>query len=432
MTRFSSKGAQPGLERIGRLFQLLGDPQNSWPAFHVVGTNGKGSTCAFLDASLRASGCRTAFYSSPHLVTPAERLVIDGTPLEAREWLDALRRVTAVLQQDSTLASAPPSYFELLTATAFLLAAERRVEVIVAEAGLGGRLDATNLLGRVLCSISASISRDHMEFLGNTLEEIAGEKFAVVRKDTPACFMGDTVSLIPLFRAFCAERGAVPYILPEEAHLENVTVRPEGCSFDFCSSRLTLKGVRTRLTGRYQLDNAALALLSLSCVQEKIPSLTPAGILRGMEEARWPGRLEVLSQNPWIVLDGGHNRDGVEKLMRSVAELWPESRLGIVYAAMRDKEYEACLSVLSGLRPELCTAEVPGMARCLTAGELRDAAKGLPWRGEPRAFASPLKAVEAALEGNDVVLVCGSLYLIGWIRPRLQAMLKEGSCDDTL
>lgn len=432
LTRFSSKEVHPGLDRIERLLHLLGDPQDAWPALHVVGTNGKGSTCAFLDSVLRASGYCTAFYSSPHLESPAERLLMDGNPLESGEWLDALQRVTAALKEDRTLASDPPSYFELLTATAFLLAAERRVEVSVVEAGLGGRLDATNLLGRVLCSVVASISRDHTEFLGDTLEAIAGEKFAVVRKDTSACFMGDPPFLIPLFRSACAERGAVPHVLPEVARLENVSVSPEGCAFDFCSSRLTLKGIRTRLTGRYQLDNAALALLALSCVRETLPHVTPEAIQRGMEDARWPGRLEVLSRDPLVVLDGGHNRDGVEKLVHSVKELWPEKKWSVVYTAMRDKEYGACLSLLSGLKPALYATEVPGMARCLPAGDLREAAQSFSWRGEPRAFASPLEAARAALGENDGVLVCGSLYLIGWIRPRLRAMLKEGPYDDAL
>lgn len=432
LTRFSSKGVTPGLDRISHLLHLLGDPQDAWPAIHVVGTNGKGSTCAFLDSVLRASGYSLAFYSSPHLESPAERLLIDGKPLESGEWMDALQRVTAALKGEETLASDPPSYFELLTATAFLLAAERQVDVAVVEAGLGGRLDATNLLDRVLCSVVTSISWDHMEFLGGTLEAIAGEKFAVVRPHTPACFMGDNASLIPLFRSVCTERGAVPHVLPEEARLENVSVTPEGCTFDFCSPCLTLKDVRTRLIGRYQLANAALALLALSCAREELPRVTPETIRRGMEDARWPGRLEVLSREPLVALDGGHNRDGVEKLVRSVAELWPGEKMGVVYAAMRDKEYEACLSLLSGLKPALYVTEVPGMARCLSAGELREAAKSFSWRGEPRAFASPLEAVQAALDENDGVLVCGSLYLIGWIRPRLRAWLKEGPCDDAL
>nr|MCR5347753.1 hypothetical protein [Fretibacterium sp.] len=265
------------------------------------------------------------------------------------------------------------------------------------------------------------------EFLGDTLEAIAGEKFAVVRKDTPACFMGDPPFLIPLFRSVCAEHGAVSHVLPEETCLENVSVGPEGCAFDFCSSRLTLSNIQTRLAGRYQLNNAALALLALSSAGEALSCVTPESIRQGMKDACWPGRLEVLSRDPLIVLDGGHNRDGVAKLVNSAAELWPGKKWGVVYAAMRDKEYGACLSLLSGLNPMLYAAEVPGMARCLPAVELQEAAKRVSWRGNPRSFDSPLEAVRAALDGNDGVLVCGSLYLIGWIRPRLRAMLKEGA-----
>ena len=420
----ASEGIRPGLERIERLLRLLGDPQGAWPALHIVGTNGKGSTCAFLASVLSASGYRTALYTSPHLESPGERLLIDGQPLRAGEWLEATRRAAAAVGEDVALRADPPSYFELATAAAFLLTAEQGVEVAVVEAGLGGRLDATNLLGRAACSVVASVSMDHMEFLGDTLEAIAGEKFAVVRPDTPACFMGDNPGLIPLFRSVGERVGAVPFVVSEEARVENARVTEEGSSFDFHSPRLALSGVRIGMVGRYQLNNAALALSALSCVLEKFPKLTPPAILRGMAAARWPGRLEILSHAPLVVLDGGHNQDGVSRLTESVAELWPGRKLGVVYAAMRDKDYSGCLSLLSTLSTALYATAVPGMGRSLSAEDLLAASQKFPWRNEPQAFASPLDAAEAAMGENDVTLICGSLYLVGWIRPRLREMLE--------
>ena len=422
----ASQGIRPGLERIGRLLHLLGSPQDRWPALHVVGTNGKGSTCAFLASALRAAGCRTAFYSSPHLESPAERLLIDGKPIAGEKWLAAVREVVAPVREDGLLAQDPPSYFELVTAAAFLLAEREGAQVGVVEAGLGGRLDATNLLGQVVCSVVASISMDHMEFLGNTLEEIAGEKFAVVRPDVPACFLGDNPALVPLFKSFCGRAGALPHVVSEEVRLEDVLMDESGCTFDFRSPLLRLDRVRTRLPGRYQLSNASLALLALAQVRDRFPGLTEQSILRGIAEARWPGRLEVIAHDPTVVLDGGHNLDGVKKLVESVRELWRGKRLGVVYAAMRDKDYRGCLSLLGTLSPALYATEVPDMERCLPAQDLLSAAARFPWRNEPRSFASPLEAALLARRENEVVLVCGSLYLIGWVRPRLREALESG------
>lgn len=421
----ASPGIRPGLERVRRLLELLGNPQDDYPALHVVGTNGKGSTCAFLESVLRAAGYRTAFYSSPHLESPGERLLIAGRPLAADRWMAAVQKTVDAVRGDSSLEADPPSYFEMVTAAAFCLASEERADVAVVEAGLGGRLDATNLLGDVVCSVVASISRDHSEYLGDTLERIAGEKFAVVRPGVPACCLGDNAGLIPLFKSFCARAGALPYVVSEDSEAINVRVTDCGCSFDFIGKSLSLRDIRIRMVGRYQVSNAALALSALERTWDRFPRLTPESVREGMEAAFWPGRLEVVRKAPLVVLDGGHNEDGVRKLVESVRELWPGRRVGIVYAAMRDKEYGACLSLLQGLSPALYVTAVPGLSRSLEPAGLLKAAEGFSWRNAPCPFDSPLDAVEAATAENEVVLVCGSLYLIGWIRPRLQGLKNE-------
>lgn len=416
---------RPGLERIGRLLELLGHPQNDYPMLHVVGTNGKGSTCAFLESVLRASGYRTAFYSSPHLESPGERLLVEGRPLGVERWMTAVRSAVEIMKEDASLLEDPPSYFELVTAVAFLLASRAGVDVAVVEAGLGGRLDATNLSDTVVCSVIASISMDHSDYLGATLEAIAREKFAVVRPGTPACFLGDNAELIPLFKSFCLERGAAPSVVSEDAELNNVRVTDHGCAFDFTARALNLKDVRTRLVGRYQVSNAALALLALDRVWDRFPRLTPENVCKGMEAAFWPGRMEVVCREPFVLLDGGHNRDGVLKLAEGVRELWPGRDVGVVYAVMRDKDYGGCLEVLQSLLPAFYATTVPGVPRSLPAAALMEEAKRLQWRNCPRSFDSPLDAVDAAMGENEVILVCGSLYLIGWIRSQLSARLRK-------
>ena len=422
----------PGLERIARLLQRLGNPQDSFKAIHIVGTNGKGSTGAFISSVLKASGYRTAFYSSPHLESPGERLLVSGQALSPSEWVHAVQEAASVIHEGEDL----PSYFELLTAGAFCLMRNKKIDVAVVEAGLGGKLDATNTMHNVICSVIASISIDHTEYLGPTLESIAGEKFAVVRKNTPACFSGSPEKLIPMFRKVCAENGALPFVVSEGAVIRNAHVSPEGNTFDFSANGLTLQGVHTGLIGAYQVKNAGLALSAISLIRNVLPNITEDSVRKGMHNAVWPGRLELIAKNPAVILDGGHNFDGVANLCKSVNELWPsesgvsesganvgDKSIGVVYAAMRDKDYPGCLGLLSNeLHPKIYVTTVPGMSRAAKPDELLTAAKGLTWKNSPEGFALPEDALKRAInDGNSVVLVCGSLYLVGYIRGKTAA-----------
>ena len=391
----------------------MGNPQNSFRSVHIVGTNGKGSTGAFISSVLSASGYRTGFYSSPHLESPGERLLVDGEILSADKWVDAVNVAVEAAEECGVL----PSYFELLTAGAFELARNAGIEAGVIEAGLGGKLDATNTMSNTACTVIASVSYDHMEYLGPTLEGIAGEKFAVVRENVPAVFSGYDESLVPMFRDTCREKGALPFVVSEEARMENVRVTAEGNRFDFFAPRLELRDIHTGLIGGYQVRNATLALSAISLMRESFPKISEASIREGMLKATWPGRLEIVSRSPLIILDGGHNLDGVKNLCASVRELWPDRKFAVVYAAMRDKDYAGCLEVMSeSLRPKLYAACVPGMARSASPDEILRAAGNFAWGNVPEAFTNPDEAIRRAVSENDAVLVCGSLYLIGYIK----------------
>ena len=422
ITKCASPGIRPGLERIERLLSILGNPQNNYPAVHVVGTNGKGSTCAFLASVFQTAGYKTALYTSPHLESPAERLAIDGRFLEPERWMICAEKAVSAVVEDDMLRGDPPSYFELITAAAFLLAAEEDVDVAVIEAGMGGRLDATNLLSKVVCTAVASISMDHAEFLGSTVQAIAGEKFAVVRNGAPACYLGDNESLLSIFERFCCDAGAIPFIVSRDAKIDSVSVTADGCEFDYSTPGFEMKRVKTRLLGRYQVSNATLALSVLSLLTEKFDRLTEDAIRAGLFNARWPGRLEVMSRSgekPVLVLDGGHNPDGVAKLAESAAELWGGKKIGVVYAAMKDKDYPACIRSINKLAPEFYATTVPDVARALSVPEITAVASEMQWRGGVKPFENPLAAIAEASKNNDVVLVCGSLYFIGWLRSRV-------------
>ena len=411
----------PGLERISQLLSLMNNPQNSFKSVHIVGTNGKGSTGSFISSILSESGYKTGFYSSPHLVSPGERLLVDGQELSAEKWLEAVNAAVNVAVESEIL----PSYFELLTAGAFELARREGIEAGVIEAGLGGKLDATNTMNNTVCTVIASVSIDHTEYLGPTLEGIAGEKFAVVRENVPAVFSGVDESLTEMFTEICREKKALPFIVSKQARVDNVNVTAEGNTFDFYGNNLELRNIRTGLIGGYQVRNAALALSAISFMRDSFPKITEDSIRAGMLKAKWPGRLEIVSKNPLIVLDGGHNYDGVMKLCASVNELWPDKKICVVYAAMRDKNYEGCIELLNrSLNPSLYVTTVPGMARAAKPDELMRAAEKFSWENLC-AFDEPSDAVkESVKNGNDLTLVCGSLYMIGYIRPMLYNFVK--------
>ena len=441
-TRMASPGIRPGLERIARLLTLLGNPEKSFPAIHIVGTNGKGSTAAFTERILRESGYATALYTSPHLESPAERLLLNGTPLSVEEWSSCAFDVEDALKKDPTLRSDPPTFFEIVTATAFLLCGRFGVDVAVVEAGLGGRLDATNLLGDVRLTLITSISMDHMDFLGDTLESIAAEKFAVMRKGMPALFSGTPASLVPLFRSTANENGAIPNITAELCSCEAIRNDSGELAYTYRINHPALQSpigrdgnqtgegavipVSTCLRGMYQIENSALAISGALLLASRFQKITTESIRKGIAAARWPGRFETIHSNPPLVLDGGHNPGGVEKLTESLAVVYGGKKIGVVYGCMKDKAYPECLALLRKVCSRLYCVEVPGNPRSARPELLAETARDSGWSPEEiSVLHDPLEGIRAACLSNDVVVCCGSLYLIGYVKSRLSLVNKE-------
>ena len=418
MLRLASPGIRPGLERVSRLLDLLDNPEGRFPSVHIVGTNGKGSVSAFVSSVLRESGYRVATYTSPHLESPSERLVINGSPLSVAQWDDAIRRVSEVLRADSVLQNDPPSFFEVVTAVSFLLIAEDNVDIAVIEAGLGGRLDATNRLANVVLTLVVSISMDHIDFLGDSIDKIADEKFAVMRPATPCIFLGDPTSLIPRFLEVAFEKNAIPHVLRDIVEISNPEVTLDGSSFSLKSTVSDVSAdISTPLLGTYQLRNGALSAAACIELRSRFPLITKDSILAGFRKAQWPGRLERFGRGPVLLLDGAHNPGGMAQLVESIKILLPEKTISVLFAAMRDKDYRENLRILSEIRPRLFCTTVPGMERAENPGILAAAAREFNWKEKPIAYDDPESAFGYMLDRSDYALCCGSLYFIGYIRP---------------
>ncbi len=387
-----------GLDRIHAVLAALDHPERAYRIVHVAGTNGKGSVCAMIDAGLRAAGVRTGMFTSPHLAEPTERIQVDGFEVSQDQFARAFDVVhEAALKLDP---DCHPTYFETVTAMALWLFRELQVETAVLETGLGGRLDATNAVEPALTVITA-IDFDHEIYLGNTIEAIAGEKAGILKPGVPAIFARQRPEALAVLEARAAELR-VPVTHAAEVPAREVALDSRGAHFT-----MELGGrevaLRCPLAGEHQVDNAVAAALTLHAL-----GVSPQGI----EEARWPGRLEHVAPNPDTILDGAHNPAGARALVRYLERFYHGRKIWMIYGAMADKKVAETATVLFPAASELIFT-TPHSPRSMSAGALL----ALAGRGhaEPDVDAA-VKYTLAHLSADDVVVITGSLYLVGQAR----------------
>jgi len=386
------KTAKLGLDRIRAVLEALGNPQRAYRVVHVAGTNGKGSTCAMIDAGLRAAGVRTGLFTSPHLIEPTERIQIGGLPVTQDEFGRAFQVVHEAAERLDL--DSHPTYFETVTAMGFWLFRERRVETAVIEVGLGGRLDATNVVEPALTVITP-IDFDHEIYLGHTIAAIAGEKAGILKPGVPAVFARQRPEAAAVLEEHAADLG-IAVKRTADFPVRDFEIDARGSSFS---------GIRVPLAGEHQVENAIAAALALESV-----GVSP----RGIAEARWPGRLEHVSPNPDIILDGAHNPAGARALARYLERFYPDRKLWLIYGAMRDKAVEEIAGILFPSAGELILT-APNYSRALRPEALRD----LAGRGQIAAgIGDALAKAQAAPE--DVIVITGSLFLVGEARACFQ------------
>jgi dihydrofolate synthase / folylpolyglutamate synthase len=406
----SNFGMKLGVDRMREALRLLGDPHLVVPVLHVAGTNGKGSTCAFAEASLRAARLRTGLYTSPHLVHFCERIRISGKPI-AEERAAALleeivRRVPWALREDGL------TYFEIATAMAFLAFADE-VEVAVVEVGLGGRLDATNVVEPLACAV-APLGLEHTRWLGPTLAHVAREKAGILKPGAPAVSAGQPIEAARVLADRARELGIPLWRPGRDYRFESRGDEP------FCYRGPTGFEVRPKqlgLAGHYQRGNAALACALLEAAASRGLRVRAEHAAHGLETARWPGRLEQVARDPAVFLDGAHNPHATRALARALPEVLAGRELHVVFGALDDKDHAASLAPLVplSLTLHLCPVQSP---RSADPSMLAHASR----RADARvhgSLAAALDAARAAAGRKGAVLCCGSLYLVGEARTLL-------------
>jgi dihydrofolate synthase/folylpolyglutamate synthase len=380
------KTAKLGLERIRAVLAALGNPQDGFRSIHIAGTNGKGSTCAMIDAGLRAAGIRTGLFTSPHLIEPTERIVIDGMPVTPGQFERAFNVIHEVAGEPH------PTYFETVTAMGFWLFREMGVETAVVETGLGGRLDATNVLNPILTVITP-IDFDHESYLGGTIESIAGEKAGILKEGVPAIFARQRAEALAVLERRAAEL-TVPIKHTRDFPVLDLHITARGSEFS---------GLKCPLAGEHQVENAIAAALALESL-----GVSPKGI----ENAVWPGRLEQISPNPDIILDGAHNPAGARALASYLERFYAGRKIWMIFGAMRDKAVEEIAGILFPLASELILT-APDNARALRPEALYEIAG----RGHiSPGIAAALDRARAGVSEDDVIIITGSLFLVGEAR----------------
>ena len=420
LTDLASPGIVPGLARLSRLLAHVGNPQAKFSAIHVVGTNGKGSTAATITSILDASSYKTALYTSPHLVSFGERLIIGGAPVSAEQWLRYTDIAEQIVKDDSYFNGNAPTYFELITAIAFMIIDSECVDIAVVEAGLGGRLDATNILKNVALTVVAPIGLDHTEFLGSTIREIASEKFAVMRKDSHAVFAGGESCIDELFLETARKKCSHAHIVNREYKCGSVKVSPQGTDFSL-ENREFCADFHTNLIGNHQAENAALAIAGVLCLKKHFTNIDLHSICNGVMNTKWPGRLEAISKNPLVILDGAHNPHAMVRLVETLLQIVPNGELNIVLAMMKDKDISSVLALLSKAEPTVICTEIPGMERSMKSDELKKlaSASGL---NVSESVSDPVKAVNRSIANKGTTVCCGSLYLVGYLKNNIEKL----------
>ena len=391
---------KPGLERISELCERLSNPQNSLKFIHVAGTNGKGSFCSMLASVLKKSGYKVGLYTSPYITTFNERMRVNGENIAD----DVLAEITEYVKPIADSMTDKPTEFELITAIAFEYFKRMKCDVVVLEAGMGGRLDSTNVIRNPLLSVITGIALDHTAFLGDTVEKIALEKAGIIKDNSPVLF-GGCGTPCEVISAVAAERAS-DFYTPDYSQIKNLTSDLSGSGFDYKNHSVSIS-----LLGSYQPRNAALVTEAVDVLRSRGMNITEAALVGGLAEAKWPARFEIINKEPLIIFDGAHNPEGITAAVESIRAYFGATKVSVLSGVLSDKDYNYIAGKLSEVA-DLAYIITPDNPRALSGEKYADilASHGTSATAYPSIDAAIAAAISDARRSGKVLVCLGSLY----------------------
>ena len=407
-------GIKLGLTTIRNILKNLGNPQNQYACIHIAGTNGKGSIASGLAAILQTAGFRTGLYTSPHLIDFNERITINNRQTSNKRVVETYHKV-----KEAHKGKRQPTFFEFTTAMALYEFANQGVEWAIIETGMGGRLDATNMV-KPAVSVISNISLEHRMYLGNTITEIAGEKGGIIKYRTPVVTGARQRDAISVIESLAEKKKASLYRLGKNFRVR----RNRDQTFNYYGMDHTWRHLTTNLVGPHQVDNASLVLAACeTLIRKKKLNITGSHVRKGLNNISWPGRLEFVGQSPRILLDGAHNLAAARNLARFLRDSLPKRNITLVAGILDDKPYKAMLQPLMKLCKRVIVTR-PVIDRALEPDVLYDVAKQVV--RNVRQFPGVEEAVSYAVQTakpDEVICIAGSLYVVGEAKQALEKLL---------
>ena len=411
---FARQARRYNLNRISRLLALLGNPQEQLRVIHIAGSKGKGSTAALIASILSCAGYRTGLFTSPHLITPRERCRIDGELISEADVAQCIEKMRTAIDEVSRLEFGRVSFFEIYTALAFCYFADKATDFAVVEVGLGGRLDATNVVNPV-ATVITPIGLEHTAILGETHAAIAAEKAEIIKQECPLALAPQVPEAQAVFERVAAERNA-PIISAKpsnevrRARGQSAPTEPTGQHFDVED----YPGLFMPLLGQHQRVNAATAIAGIACLKQRGYAIPSESVYQGIAQVEWPGRMQVIQNAPVVLLDGAHSRDAMQLLCREIRRNFRYNRLICVVSLMRDKPVKAVGEIVCQAADALIVTEVSNNPRVMPAHAIQRALQTMSQ--QVIVCPTPKEALKTALalaSPEDLVCVTGSLYLVG-------------------
>lgn len=408
-------GSRLGLDSIGKLLSLLGNPQKGLNYIHIGGTNGKGSTASYLAHVLKAGGYKVGLFTSPYIERFNERIQINGEDIPN----ETLGRLTSTIREKADIMVKEgykhPTTFEIITAIGFMYFKEERTDYAILEVGLGGRFDSTNIIDKPLVSVITTIDFDHIDILGDTLGKIAYQKAGIIKDNSIVISYPQEEESLEVLKKVSREKNSEFYLCP----MENINIKSasnRGSVFDFQYKDTKIEDIKIKMLGEYQVYNAALALTTLLIMKEReLLSIEKEDIYRGLSDTKWPGRLEIIGEDPIFLIDGAHNVQGIAQLKKAL-KLFKYNRLILGIAMLKDKDTSHMVELLVPMADIVVATEVK-MDRKLDAEILGE--KASKYNKEIYVKKDIKEAIKKALElanKDDMIVFGGSLYLIGEVK----------------